>query len=116
MSRSCWPAVIRLATNATTTATYSSWRVCDPEVRRPDRNRGCRRRPRWPRASGGDTMNDVPQEYLARAIGSEAAVVTNGQASIKLGQSLPVAGLDVVCMADVKPVSIEWLWPNWIAI
>jgi len=29
---------------------------------------------------------------------------------------LPVAGLDVVCMADVKPASIEWLWPNWIAI
>jgi putative DNA primase/helicase len=26
------------------------------------------------------------------------------------------AGLDVVCMADVKPTSIEWLWPNWIAI
>jgi hypothetical protein len=25
-------------------------------------------------------------------------------------------GLDVVCMADVKPTSIEWLWPNWVAI
>jgi putative DNA primase/helicase len=25
-------------------------------------------------------------------------------------------GLDVVCIADVKPVAIEWLWPNWIAI
>lgn len=24
--------------------------------------------------------------------------------------------LDVLCMADVKPTSIEWLWPNWIAI
>jgi putative DNA primase/helicase len=25
-------------------------------------------------------------------------------------------GLDVVCMADVKPSSINWLWPNWIAL
>ena len=30
--------------------------------------------------------------------------------------SPPIAGLDVVCMADVKPASIEWLWPNWVAI
>jgi putative DNA primase/helicase len=25
-------------------------------------------------------------------------------------------GLEVLCMADVKPRSIDWLWPNWIAI
>jgi putative DNA primase/helicase len=25
-------------------------------------------------------------------------------------------GLEVVCMADVKPTSIDWLWPNWIAV
>ena len=25
-------------------------------------------------------------------------------------------GLEVICMADVKPSEIEWLWPNWIAI
>jgi putative DNA primase/helicase len=25
-------------------------------------------------------------------------------------------GLDVVCMADVKPSSINWLWQNWIAL
>jgi putative DNA primase/helicase len=31
-------------------------------------------------------------------------------------ESPPIAGLDVVCMADVKPASIEWLWPNWVAI
>jgi hypothetical protein len=24
-------------------------------------------------------------------------------------------GLDVVCMADVSPTAIEYLWPNWIA-
>jgi putative DNA primase/helicase len=28
----------------------------------------------------------------------------------------PTAGLDVVCMADVKPTTIEWLWPNWVAV
>lgn len=25
-------------------------------------------------------------------------------------------GLDVVCMADVKPSAIDWLWQDWIAI
>ena len=25
-------------------------------------------------------------------------------------------GLDVVCMADVNPTAIEYLWPNWIAL
>jgi putative DNA primase/helicase len=25
-------------------------------------------------------------------------------------------GLDVVCMADVKPSAIDWLWQNWIAL
>ena len=35
---------------------------------------------------------------------------------IQVVESPPIAGLDVVCMADVKPTSIEWLWPNWVAI
>ena len=26
------------------------------------------------------------------------------------------SGLDVVCMSEVRPISVEWLWPNWIAI
>ena len=26
------------------------------------------------------------------------------------------SGLDVICVADVKPTAIEWLWPNWLAI
>jgi putative DNA primase/helicase len=26
------------------------------------------------------------------------------------------SGLEVVCMADVRPSAIEWLWPNWIAL
>ena len=28
----------------------------------------------------------------------------------------PEAGLEVVCMADVKAKPIEWLWPDWVAI
>lgn len=28
----------------------------------------------------------------------------------------PEAGLEIVCMADVKPKSIQWLWQNWVAI
>jgi putative DNA primase/helicase len=35
---------------------------------------------------------------------------------IRVVESPSIAGLDVVCMADVKPASIEWLWPNWVAI
>ena len=31
-------------------------------------------------------------------------------------RSPSIAGLDVVCMADVKPTAIEWLWLNWVAI
>lgn len=26
------------------------------------------------------------------------------------------SGLEVVCMADVKPSAIDWLWQNWIAL
>jgi hypothetical protein len=26
------------------------------------------------------------------------------------------SGLEVVCMADVRPSAIEWLWPSWIAV
>jgi putative DNA primase/helicase len=25
-------------------------------------------------------------------------------------------GLEVICMADVRPAAIEWLWQNWIAV
>src|SRR5262245_34714028 len=27
-----------------------------------------------------------------------------------------VPGLEVLCLADVKPKPIEWLWKNWLAI
>src|SRR5450432_3249907 len=26
------------------------------------------------------------------------------------------SGLEVICMADVRPCAIEWLWQNWIAV
>jgi putative DNA primase/helicase len=35
---------------------------------------------------------------------------------VRVVESPPTAELDVVCMADIKPASIEWLWPNWVAI
>jgi len=35
---------------------------------------------------------------------------------VQILDSPPVTGLDVVCMANVKPSPIEWLWPNWVAI
>jgi hypothetical protein len=25
-------------------------------------------------------------------------------------------GFDIICLADVQPKSIEWLWRNWLAI
>jgi len=30
--------------------------------------------------------------------------------------SVPRCGLEVVCMADVRPSAIDWLWLNWIAL
>jgi hypothetical protein len=33
-----------------------------------------------------------------------------------LAQTPAKPGLDVVCMADVSPTAIEYLWPNWIAL
>ena len=34
----------------------------------------------------------------------------------KPAQQARSSGLEVVCMADVKPSAIDWLWPNWIAL
>jgi hypothetical protein len=106
MSRSCRLTLVRLATNAATAATYPGWRVFKPEVRRPDRDRGRHRRPRRPRASGGDTMNGAaPKKYLEKAINNEAAIVAKAEAStrnailnrsaFKLG-TIPGAQLDTV--------------------
>jgi putative DNA primase/helicase len=33
-----------------------------------------------------------------------------------LAQTPAKPGLDVVCMADVSPTAIKYLWPNWIAL
>ncbi len=83
-------------------------------ARGPDRDRRCCRQPCWPRASGGDTMNDAPQEYIAKAISNEAAVVANAQAStrngilnrsaFKLG-TIPGAQLDTVVGALLPAAS-----------
>jgi putative DNA primase/helicase len=35
---------------------------------------------------------------------------------IRLDEGPLSVGLDVVCMADVRPAPVEWLWPNWVAI
>jgi putative DNA primase/helicase len=31
-------------------------------------------------------------------------------------ESPSIAGLDVLCMSDVRPTSIVYLWPNWLAL
>ena len=51
------------------------------------------------------TADKISQAVIEIAERSQRAPVPGGQAR-----------LDVVCMADVPPVSIEWLWPNRIAI
>ena len=28
----------------------------------------------------------------------------------------PDSGLEIICLADVKPRPIDWLWPNFLAI
>jgi AAA domain len=35
---------------------------------------------------------------------------------VRFPLAAPKTGLDVVCMADVRPTAIEYLWPNWIAL
>jgi len=37
-------------------------------------------------------------------------------APIRLAPPLNKPGLEVVCMADVRPCAIEWLWQNWVAV
>ena len=58
----------------------------------------------------------LDQYDIQGTIGKYAAKVTDLASSVVLPPLAPVSGLDVVCMADVKPSSINWLWPNWIAL
>jgi putative DNA primase/helicase len=49
-------------------------------------------------------------------IGKGTAKIPAPISSVVLPPLSPSPGLDVVCMADVKPSAIDWLWPNWIAL
>jgi hypothetical protein len=57
----------------------------------------------------------LDQSNIQEMIGKYSAKVTAPISSVVLPPLAP-PGLDVVCMADVKPSSINWLWPNWIAL
>jgi putative DNA primase/helicase len=58
----------------------------------------------------------LDQYDIQGTIGKYAAKVTASASSVVLPPLAAASGLDVVCMADVKPSSIKWLWPNWIAL
>ena len=52
-------------------------------------------------------MNDAPQEYGDRGDLERRVEETPSRKPIQVFESPPDVGLDVVCMADVKPTSIE---------
>jgi putative DNA primase/helicase len=60
------------------------------------------------------------QDSIQEIIGEHSAKIPRPISSVilpPLTSAPPSAlGLDVVCMADVKPTSIDWLWQNWIAL
>ena len=58
--------------------------------------------------------SDFIQDCLASAVRSVEA--GSAFAEIKAKTPLMRTGLEVVCMADVRPSAIDWLWPNWIAL
>ena len=49
-------------------------------------------------------------------IGKGTARIPAPATSVVLPPLSTPPGLDVVCMADVKPSAIDWLWLNWIAL
>jgi hypothetical protein len=67
---------------------------------------------------------DFVQQCLSEAIefaeggGNAAPASLSSQAAFSGMEkaSSPRSGLEVVCMADVKPSSIDWLWQNWLAL
>jgi putative DNA primase/helicase len=54
-------------------------------------------------------IQEMIGEYSARVPAPISTAVLPSRSS-------PLPGLDVVCMADVKPSAIDWLWQDWIAI
>jgi putative DNA primase/helicase len=73
-------------------------------------------------------MNLPPNPLMRDAIPLDANAIRREKGIAALRDILDVAptsvrlvaktrsGLEVVCMADVRPAAIEWLWQNWIAV
>jgi putative DNA primase/helicase len=62
-----------------------------------------------PLASETPVAHNRPKPELRRVTSEENTTTV----------SLPSAarsGLEVICMADVRPSAIDWLWQNWIAV
>lgn len=59
-------------------------------------------------------------EFLQNCLSAAAEFAEAGGAAPAAIESRPPAvfrsGLEVVCMADVRPAGIDWLWQNWIAL
>ena len=64
--------------------------------------------------------DDFMQNCLsAAATFADAGGEASSPAAVSpLASSSPAArsGLEVICMADIRPAAIDWLWPNWIAL
>jgi hypothetical protein len=60
--------------------------------------------------AAGHTVEDLLNRVNATPFVSPPAAARTSPAP-----TLPPS-LDVVCMADIRPTSIEYLWPNWLAI
>jgi putative DNA primase/helicase len=60
-------------------------------------------------------MNSTPMQFVAKK-GVAALRDILDVASTPVRLVTPTSGLEVVCMADVRPAAIEWLWQNWIAV
>jgi hypothetical protein len=54
----------------------------------------------------GHSLDDLIKRAEAAAVWTKPPII----------QRSSLSGLDVVCMADVKPSAIDWLWQNWIAL
>jgi putative DNA primase/helicase len=78
-----------------------------------------------PKSAMVDSLRDIAQahDFFGRDQGVIHGVIserfTNPPvpiSSVVLRPLAPAPGLEVVCMADVKPSAIDWLWQNWIAL
>jgi putative DNA primase/helicase len=58
----------------------------------------------------------LDQDAIHNLIAEYSAKVPAPISSEVLPPLSQAPGLDVVCMADIKPSAIDWLWQNWIAL